>query len=265
MRARAGGNERLLMAVGRVPLTPERRAALRAERRRLFEQLRARLNDPRRAGISHADFMKLSDGGRIRVPESAGVLTASAGGFVSADDVFDVNVARSVVYVMTEELIAELANSGDLPDLSDEALEEQATRRCLEAGGVRAAFERFPDTLGSAIRLSVLRLRHRSSWRVGLPPLAGTGLSDDPTHHSIDECDNANSGADDRRSNPTSRSRSDAESPRRRAYGATPSSTETPPIQIARPSMLELEAFGKRYAESLAKSLAQLARRSIKR
>ena len=77
-RPRDGRDERLRMAVGRVPLTPERRAALRAERRRLIEQLIARLNDPRRAGISHADFMKLSDGGRIRVPESAGVLTASA-------------------------------------------------------------------------------------------------------------------------------------------------------------------------------------------
>ena len=85
---------------------------------------------------------------------------------MSADDVFNVNVARSVIYAVTEELIAELAKSSDLQELSDEALEERAKLRCLEAGGIKAAFERFPDTMGSAIRLSVLRLRQRGRWRV---------------------------------------------------------------------------------------------------
>jgi hypothetical protein len=157
------------MRIDRPPLSPQRRAELEAETRRLIEQLRARMNDPRRAGISHADFMKLSRGGRSRVPESACLLAAFDGVKVSAKDVLAVNIARSVIYATTEDLIAELATSGELKDLSEHALQERAKLRCLEDGGVRATFERFPDTLGSALRLSVLRLRHRGHWRVETP------------------------------------------------------------------------------------------------
>src|SRR5262249_18731339 len=78
---------------------------------------------------------------------------------LSTDEVFDVNVARLVVSVKTQELISELVSSGDLDSMSGEALEERAKLRCLKEAAVRAVYQRVPEIIDTDIRLSVQRLR----------------------------------------------------------------------------------------------------------
>ncbi len=244
--------------------SPQSRADLLAERRRLFDQLSAGSNDPRRAGISHADFIKLSDDGRIRVPESAGILSASTAGAVSVEDVFNVNACRTVICVKTEELLAELANSGDLQNLSDEALEERAELRCLELEGIKAAFERFPDTMGNAVALSVRRLRHRDYWRLRSSMPAGSELSKESSRDPIDHFARVGTCVDDRRTDPTSGTRNGSSSrvaAERPDVGPCPSQTRAPKV----PTKADTEAFADRYAASLAKNLSQLSRKAAKK